>query len=262
MLSRETLIEAIERSDAMLPEVPGYNQYVRLPGVLLCVSPTNEPHANKALLARLDSSNVDIGIERALEHFGALNKCFSWIVGPNSTPSDLSDRLTKRGFEMMLGADGLCLPDLNPSIAVNDAVRIIELSPDDLEPAVHISAVGFGSSVDDSRVFHKLIALSAPAVITRTYVAFLDGVSHPVACGYTTYFHDQPIALLCGGATLPEYRRQGVYRTMLAHRLADIRRDGIDSVVVLADQRTSSPICIKNGFEKLCELRFHIWQPR
>jgi hypothetical protein len=160
----------------------------------------------------------------------------------------------------MLGADGLCLPDLNPAIDVNDAVRIVELSSDDLEPAVHISAVGFGSTVEDSRVFHRMIALSAPAVITRTYVAFLDGVEHPVACGYVTYFPDRPIALLCGGATLPEYRGKGVYRTMLAHRLSDIRRDGIDSVIVLADQRTSSPICVRNGFVKLCELRFHIWK--
>jgi hypothetical protein len=257
MLSREILIDAIERSDSMLPEIPGHNQYVRLPGVLLCVSPTNDPHANKALLARLSSDNVDAAIERVLEHFGSMNKCFSWIVGPSSTPGDLSERLTRRGFETMLGADGLCLPDLNPPIAINDAVRIVELSPDDLEPAVHISAVGFGSSVEDSRVFHEMVALSAPAVIAHV-CPFRRGRSS-VACGCITYFPDQPIALLCGGATLPEYRGKGIYRTMLAHRLADIRCDGIESVILLADQRTSSPICIRNGFVKLCDLQF-IWR--
>jgi hypothetical protein len=261
-MNRQTLIEAIERSDSVLPEIQGHNEYVRLPGVLLSITPTDDPHANKAMNARLTPDNADTVIEQVKTFYASRNKPFSWIVGPNSTPDDLGRRLEVHGFGDMQGVDGLYLPDLNPHIEINEAVRIVELPLDNLEPAVHIGAVGFGTSEEDSRSFHQMITLSAPAVLTRTFVAFLKGVSHPVASAYVMYFPNQPIALLCGGATLPEYRGKGVYRTMLAHRLADIRRDGIDSVVVLADQRTSSPICVRNGFEKLCELTFYIWKSR
>jgi hypothetical protein len=262
MIDRETLIDAIERSDSILPEIPGHNEYVKFPGVLLGVTPTNDPNANKAMNARLSPEDVDTAIVRVKEFFAGQGKTFSWIVGPNTTPPDLGRRLQVHGFELTQGVDGLYLPDFNRRIEINEAVRIVELPLDGLEPAVPIGAVGFGSSEEDSRQFHRMITLSAPSVITRTYAAYLPGVPEPVASAYVTYFPDRPIALLCGGATLPEYRMRGVYRTLLAHRVAEIRRAGVEAAIVLADQTTSSPICMGNGFAKLCELQFYVCKPR
>lgn len=251
MLSRKILIEAIERSDSILPSIPGLNEYISFPGVLLCETTTDDPLANKAMKARLDADNVDATIDRVREYFKTRDKSFSWIVGPSSTPSDLGRHLETHGFAKQLGADGLFMPDLNTEITPNPDVKVQELLPDKLQPTVGIMAVGFGMPEAVSRYFHEMIGRSYPAVRTRTYIAYLDDIGHPVACGYVTYYPDQPIALLCGGATLPDYRGRGIYKTMLARRLADIRRDGVEAVIVLADQKTSAPICSRHGFANL-----------
>lgn len=258
MLDRKILIEAIERSDSILPHIPAWNEYITFPGVLLCETPTDHPLANKAMMARLDADNVDATIARVQGYFKARNKSFGWIVGPGSTPSDLGRRLEARGFVEHLSADGLFLPEVHAEITANPDVKIQELPLDKLESAVGIMAVGFGIPEAASRYFLEMIRRSFPAVRMRSYIAYIDDIGHPVGCGYVAYYPDQPIALLCGGATLPDYRGRGIYKTMLAHRLADIRKDGVESVIVLADQKTSAPICRRHGFAKICELHFYV----
>lgn len=262
MFSRQELIDAIERADSIQPPVPGIVEYTQLPGVLLRVSPMDDPHFNEAIMARFSASDADEGIDRVTDFYRSRKVRFSWIVGPSSSPADLGVRLLKRGFEKIQEVDGLFLPDLNADIAVNEAVRIVELSLDDLEPVVHVGAVGFGTSEEASRAFNDMVRLRSASITTRVYIAFLDGVDYPIACGYTTYYPDQPIALLCGGATIPEFRGRGVYRSILAHRLSDIRRDGFEAVIIQADQETSSPICVRNGFEKVCEFQVYKWESR
>ncbi|MEW5796224.1 MAG: GNAT family N-acetyltransferase [Candidatus Zixiibacteriota bacterium] len=259
MIDHKTLIEAIERSDCLLPAIKGYNEYLNFPGVIVCETPSNHALANKAMNARLSGEDAGAAISQVCAYFDSKKKPFSWIVGPNTTPADLGRLLLACGFEKQLGADGMYLPDLTLRIDGNSEVTIRELPPGDHEAAVEIMAVGFGMPTDVSRFFHEMIALSFPKVRSRAYLAYLDGVSKPVACAYIAYYPDRPIALLCGGATLPGYRGRGIYRAMLAYRLSDVVRDGVEAVIVLADQRTSAPICRKLGFKKLCEVDFYVW---
>jgi predicted acetyltransferase len=56
-----------------------------------------------------------------------------------------------------------------------------------------------------------------------------------------------------GAAVDPEVRRQGIYHTLLAHRLREIKRRELPAVIHCLEN-TSAPICLKLGFEKVCEI--------
>ncbi len=61
-------------------------------------------------------------------------------------------------------------------------------------------------------------------------------------------FRGKRIAQLSGAATHPNYRKQGLYTSMLALRCQMALDKGIDVLYVHADQETSSPILAKYGF--------------
>jgi len=255
------IIEAIEHSDRLIPHIPGFNEYATIAGVLTYVTPADDPMANKALFAQLEPETTDAAIEQVKTYFERKNKSFSWIVGPSTTPPDLDSHLLANGFKHFLTTDGMYLPDPKVKIDAISTVRVCELPADEPGRAVEIMALGFNTTMEVSRYFHKMMALSAPRLRTRIYIAHLEGMETPVACAYATYYPEQPIALLSGGATLPAYRGRGVYKALLMRRLADIASDGVETVIVLADQRTSAPICAKAGFVKVCELPMYVWRP-
>ena len=260
-IERKTIIEAIEHADCLIPHIPGYCEYATISGVLTCVTPADDPMSNKALLAHLNDKSVDGAVRQVTEYFAGKRKPFSWIVGPGSAPPDLGSRLLACGFGQPLVCHGMYLPDPGIKIDTDPSIRVSELSVDKPDAAVEIMATGFNMTLEASRSLHEIMALSANELRTRIYLAYLAGVDRAVACGYVTRFPDRPIALLCGGATLQEYRGRGAYKALLARRLRDIVRDGVNTVIVLADQRTSAPICAKVGFAKVCELQMYVWRP-
>jgi hypothetical protein len=259
-LDTRTIVEAIENSDRLLPHIPGHCEYATVSGVLTCITPANDPAANKAMLARLNTRSADESIRAVRSYFSSRRKPFRWIVGPSTTPVDLGERILAQGAEVFMQVDGLCLPDRHIDIKPNPAIRVVELAVTESEAATEVMAAGFGITLDSARYFHQMMVLSTPQLRMRVYAAYLNAVADPVACGYVSYYPDQPIALLCGGATLPDYRGRGVYKAVLAKRLNDIRKDGVQTVIVLADQRTSAPICAKAGFTKVCELQMYGWR--
>ena len=257
----KSLINAMEHADCLIPEIPGHCEYTKLDGVLTCTSSTDDPMSNKAMLARLEADSADAVIGKVKAYFTSKCKPFSWIVGPSSTPTDLVSRLQAAGFDQSLIADGMYLPDLKARIEFTESVSVRELPVDQPGPTVDIMARGFNMTVETSRQLHETMVLSARSMHTRIYAAYLDGVENPVACAFLAHFSDRPIALLCGGTTLPEYRGRGLYKALLARRLADTAKAGMEDVIVLADQKTSAPICAKVGFVKVCELQMYVWKP-
>ncbi|MCX6836170.1 MAG: hypothetical protein NTW07_13785 [candidate division Zixibacteria bacterium] len=258
---RQAIIDAIEQANCVIPQIPGYCDYATISGVLTCVSRADDPMSNKAMLARLDERTVEVAIERVIAHFAARRKPFSWIVGPGSTPADLGSRLLTFGFGQPLVCHGMYLPDPAINMAVNPSIKVREVPVAQPGPCVEIMASVFNMAIESSRSLHEIMAITAPQLRPRIYAAYVDSMDTPVACAYLTHFPDRPIALLCGGATPQEYRGRGVYKALLARRLADITREGINTVIVLADQRTSAPICARAVFAKVCDLQMYVWRP-
>ena len=64
-----------------------------------------------------------------------------------------------------------------------------------------------------------------------------------------------------GSAVMPSHRGRGVYRALVARRLADARRDGAEAAVIQAVRSTSAPICVGLGFEEVCAQELWAWSP-
>jgi predicted acetyltransferase len=73
--------------------------------------------------------------------------------------------------------------------------------------------------------------------------------NQPVSVAWT-YFPQGQFATLFAGSTIPEYRKQGLYTALLATRLQEIHKRGVQFAIVEAGSM-SRPIVARHGFEYL-----------
>jgi GNAT superfamily N-acetyltransferase len=59
------------------------------------------------------------------------------------------------------------------------------------------------------------------------------------------------VAFLCDAMTVPAFRRQGVYLSLVAHRLALARAGGCVAAATHAQVQSSAPILMKRGFRPI-----------
>ncbi|MBZ0315788.1 MAG: GNAT family N-acetyltransferase, partial [Anaerolineae bacterium] len=93
-------------------------------------------------------------------------------------------------------------------------------------------------------VFRDVLARDMAAGITTIHVARVDGVAASMG---GTFYAANDFANLWGGATLPDYRRRGLYRTLLASRLVEARDRGKKFLRVDCGPM-SRPIVERSGF--------------
>jgi predicted acetyltransferase len=74
-----------------------------------------------------------------------------------------------------------------------------------------------------------------------------------------TYFPSGQFATLFAGSTLPEYRKQGLYTSLLEARLKEIRERSYRYAVVEAGSM-SKPIVAKHGFRHLTTVYDYEWK--
>jgi len=86
--------------------------------------------------------------------------------------------------------------------------------------------------------------LADAARVHRFYVAWCDGA--PAGTGGLAYRPEVDAIYLTGGNVLPAYRGRGVYRALIAARLADAR--GVRFATTQARAVTSAPILERLGF--------------
>ena len=87
------------------------------------------------------------------------------------------------------------------------------------------------------------------------YMVF-DGET-PIAFGNVMKAPGTNYGLLSGAATLPEYRGEGIYTSLLRKRIDTAREMGLSHLIIQGKEETSAPIAAKNGFEKLSEIEIY-----
>jgi predicted acetyltransferase len=90
----------------------------------------------------------------------------------------------------------------------------------------------------------------------RVYAAYVD--NQPASIAWT-YFPRGHFAMLFAGSTIAEYRNQGLYTSLLATRLREIRERGYRYAVVEAGAM-SKPIVAKHGFQQLTTVHNYEWK--
>jgi GNAT superfamily N-acetyltransferase len=196
----------------------------------------------------LADADVDAVIAAQLARFAELGQQWEWKHYSYDRPIDLPAHLLAAGFtpedpETLLVAE---IADLDLDVPPPPGIRlepVLDRTGIDTLVAVHDEVFGG----DHARV-GKAIADNPDTI--RAVLAVDEAAGRPVAAARVEYEPGTDFAGLWGGGTLPEWRRRGIFRALVAHRaaLADARGCRYLQVDATSDSR---PILRTLGFTEL-----------
>ena len=197
-------------------------------------------------------------IDRELEYFVPMNQPFTWKVYDHDLLPSLKDKLVSRSFVgdddpadvMVLEIDEASSYLFQPVKA--DIRRITTL--EGLKDVIHVLDTVYENSntwVNDRLGLH----LRIPGYLS-VYAAYVQ--NQPASIAWT-YFPRGQFATLFAGSTIPEYRNQGLYTSLLATRLQEIRERGYRYAAVETGAM-SKPIVEKHGFRHLTTVWDYEWK--
>jgi hypothetical protein len=205
---------------------------------------------NAVLWSALDADTADAVIAEQVRYFGALGVAFEWKLYGHDSPADLGARLLAAGFR----------PDEQETLMV---ARIKDLRLDaeppagvELRPVINAAGVdlmmrageeAFGESSGSLR--HQLVAqLENDPEGMRLFVAMAG--DRPVCGARLELTEGTSFASLWGGGTVPEWRKRGIYRALVALRARIAAELGFEYLQVDASDQ-SRPILERLGFVAL-----------
>lgn len=200
---------------------------------------------------RCDPERVDEQLDAIIAQVEERAPRCWWVVGPSAQPSDVADRIVAHGFVKDVEWAGLALRDLSAPIPVNPDLVIEPLSPSNIEEYAAFCAAADPS--DDPAVPAERLAAAQRYIAANDPAAgiFLGRLEGQVAACVVSHIEDSGVVYLRNAATLPAFRNRGVYLSLVAHRIALARAVGCTAAVVQAQMRSSAPILLKRGFERV-----------
>ena len=200
-------------------------------------------------------------IHQEMDYFIPLNQPFTWKVYDHDLLPSLKHELRTHDFVEDNDPADVMVLDLDRAPAhllypvhptISDIRRISTL--DGLKDVIHVLNSVYGN--DNSWVNNRLgMHLKIPGYLS-VYVAYVQDQPASVAW---TYFPKGRFATLFAGSTITQYRKQGLYTSLLATRLKEIRERGYPFAAVEAGSM-SRPIVAKHGFQHLTTVWDYEWK--
>ncbi len=197
-------------------------------------------------------------IHQEVDYLTRLKQPFTWKVYDHDLLPSLKDKLASHGF---VGdndpADVMVLDIKNAPASLfqpmqADIRRISSL--DGLKDIIHVLDKVWGGH--NTWVNERLgMHLSVPGYLS-VYAAYVG--NQPASIAWT-YFPRGQFATLFAGSTIAEYRKQGLYTSLLSTRLKEIRERGYRYAVVETGAM-SKPIVAKYGFQHLTTVYDYEWK--
>jgi ribosomal protein S18 acetylase RimI-like enzyme len=203
---------------------------------------------NVVCRARLSPSSIDNRVASVVRHFEAVERPFTWWVGPADRPQELGGELLKRGFvetgrEPAMAAD---LSELSTGTPLPGGFRVVRVrSVAQVEELGRILSE-LGTPPDDCVArFYRTVA---PTLVEPDAPIWL----------YLGYLDDEPVAtaeLAVGGgvvglyniATAKRHRGKGIGSAMTLQPLFDARDAGYETAVLQASDEGYS-MYLRLGF--------------
>jgi GNAT superfamily N-acetyltransferase len=199
-------------------------------------------------------------IHEEVDYFLPLEQPFTWKVYDHDLLPNLKDELLTHGFAPDDDPAAVMVLDvkhapiaLHPVTSAQADIRRID-TPEGLEDVIDVLDKVWGGHntwVNDRLGNH----LQIPGYLS-VYVAYVQ--DQPASIAWT-YFPRGQFATLFAGSTIPEYRKQGLYTSLLETRLKEIRERGYRYAVVEAGSM-SKPIVAKHGFQHLTTVYDYEWK--
>jgi GNAT superfamily N-acetyltransferase len=200
------------------------------------------------LWSDLDEDSADAVVAAQAARFAGVE--WEWKHHGHDRPADLPERLRRAGLapepaETLLVGD---VAELDPVPRVPDGVRLVPV--DDaagVAAVLRVQRAVFGSEHPDTRAA-LLRSLELTPRPVEAVVAWAGEV--PVCAGRVEFRAGTAFAGLYGGGTLPAWRGRGVFRAVVAHRVALAGTRGARYLQVDATG-ASRPVLERLGFVPL-----------
>ena len=209
----------------------------------------------------LAGGELDALIERQVEFFRERGESFEWKLHGHDEPADLPERLSRAGFvpeeteTVVIASLDAVSSDAEPPAGV--VIRpIAERS--DLERIAALQRAVWGG--DESWLVDDLgreLAADPDGLVVFVAEAGDDLVS----AAWIRFPAGTDFGTLWGGATLPEWRRRGIYRALVAHRASFAGDRGCRYLEVDASG-DSRPILERLGFVPVTTTTPYVRRPR
>jgi GNAT superfamily N-acetyltransferase len=203
----------------------------------------------RSVLAEAEADSI---IDRVMEEYRALSLPFRWTVGPSARPTDLTERLQSRGMVEFARTLGMVIRSDAPMPAIRLGVTVERVTPETVMDWARASGGGWGMP-DEYLEGYAADTIGQMAYLgdqVEYVLARVDG--EPAGAAMVQYVRG--IGMLKGTAVRPEFRRRGAYQALVAWRLADMQRRGVEWAAIQATVGTSEPICRALGFEAVCQM--------
>lgn len=216
------------------------------------------PGMNVVAFTFANESKLHNVIHREVEYLMPMNQPFTWKVYDHDLLPSLKDKLTSHGFTPDEDPADVMVLDVNDASSEllqpikTDIRRITNL--EGLKDVIHVLDTVWGGHhtwVNDRLGMH----LQVPGYLS-VYAAYVE--NQPASIAWT-YFPGGQFATLFAGSTIKQYRNQGLYTSLLATRVQEIRERGYHFAVVETGSM-SRPIVAKHGFRHLTTVHDYEWK--
>jgi hypothetical protein len=214
---------------------------------------------NFSLYCHLKPETAESTLQLQIDELRVFEGSIEWKTHRHDRPTDLGDRLKKRGFVPDTPPLVLCL-DLDvlpPSLASPPSADIRRLvDPAELNKVVAVEEQVWASDFNWLPERFSL-GLRRPGYL-EIYLAYVDGM--PASVGWTHVQEGSEFASLWRGSTLPALRGIGLCTAILAERVQAARVHGRRYTPVDAEP-ASHRILVRHGFEELTTTTTFTWEP-
>jgi GNAT superfamily N-acetyltransferase len=215
------------------------------------------PGMNFVSFTFANESNLHQVIHQELDYFLPMDQPFTWKVYDHDLLPSLKDELVKHGFTPDDAPAAVMVLDVQNTRLAFEPVqaeirRIATLA--DLQDVIHVLDEVWGGHhawVNERLGRH----LEVPGYLS-VYAAYVD--NQPASIAWT-YFPRGQFATLFAGSTVAEYRKRGLYTSLLSTRIKEIRERGYRYAVVEAGAM-SKPIVARHGFQHLTTVYDYEWK--
>lgn len=236
---------AFLRPDTQVIERPGWHQVL---------TPSAKGTMNEVVFSQLDASDADRVIDETVASYQAHGLATKWCVGYWTKPDDFGERLTRRGFTSWDVRGMGCASSL--ALAAPAHVSVEEVTEPTLDEYLTCLQEGWSQPVEERAAEKEvhLATLRAEPPSAFCYLARLDGA----VVGTGALALRGGYGYLLGTQVLAAARGRGVYRALVAARLAALRARGLAYAVTQAREATSAPMLEHLGFETLFRSRCYL----
>jgi len=213
-------------------------------------------------LGGIDGADLDELIARQGVFFTERGQRFEWKHHGHDLPADLPERLLAHGFRavdtetiVIAPVDAIATEPVLP-----DGVALREVT----ERADFVRVAGLEKAVwgeDGQESWLPDMLESERAVDPDSLTVVVAEAGDTVVCAaWIRYEGDTEFATLWGGATLPDYRRRGIYRATVAYRANLAAQRGKRYLETDASD-DSNPILQRLGFVPVTTTTPYVWSP-